>query len=106
MPSIDTLARDAVRSSNGYAEFLRVPAMSAGVYVLASGATDLQTPHLEDEVYYVVRGRGKFRRGTEELSANPGDVLFVPAHEAHHFHSIEEELVLLVVFAPAEQPTS
>ncbi len=106
MPSVDPLALRARHSPNGYEEFLRVPAMSAGVYVLAAGATDSQTPHLEDEVYYVVRGRGSFRRGTEELSANPGDVLFVSAREPHHFHSITEELVLLVVFAPAEQPTS
>jgi mannose-6-phosphate isomerase-like protein (cupin superfamily) len=106
MPSIDSLARKAQHSVNGYLEFLRVPALSAGVYVLAAGATDSQTPHSEDEVYYVVRGRGRFRRGREELSANPGDVLFVPAREPHHFHSIVEELVLLVVFAPAEQPTS
>jgi mannose-6-phosphate isomerase-like protein (cupin superfamily) len=104
MPSIDTLSEDARRSANGYVEFLRVPAMSAGVYVLAAGAVDPQTPHLEDEVYYVARGRAKFRHGTEERSVRPGDVLFVPAREPHHFLSIEEELVLLVVFAPAEQP--
>jgi mannose-6-phosphate isomerase-like protein (cupin superfamily) len=106
MPSIETLVRDARSSTHGYVEFLRVPAMSAGVYVLAAGGTDSQTPHLEDEVYYVVRGRGRFRRGTEEMRAAPGDVLFVRAREPHHFHSIEEELVLLVVFSPAEQPTS
>jgi mannose-6-phosphate isomerase-like protein (cupin superfamily) len=105
MPSIDALIEDARGSANGYVEFLRVPAMSAGVYVLAAGAVDPQTPHLEDEVYYVARGRARFQRGTEERSARPGDLLFVPAREPHHFHSIEEELVLLVVFAPAEQPT-
>jgi mannose-6-phosphate isomerase-like protein (cupin superfamily) len=103
MPSIDRLVRDARSSPNGFSEFLRVPAMSAGVYVLAAGATDVQSPHLQDEVYYVVRGRGKLRRGSEDVSALPGDVLFVKARELHHFHSIEEELVLLVVFAPAEQ---
>jgi len=106
MPSIESLVRDARTSANGYVEFLRVPAMSAGVYVLAAGATDAQTPHLEDEVYYVVRGRARFRRGTEEMPAHPGDVLFVGAREPHHFFAIEEELVLLVVFSPAEQPTS
>jgi mannose-6-phosphate isomerase-like protein (cupin superfamily) len=106
MPSLDTALREARRSPNGYHEFLRVPAMSAGVYVLAAGATDVQTPHLEDEVYYVVRGRGKLRRGQNDVSALPGDVHFVKARELHHFHSIEEELVLLVVFAPAEQPSS
>ena len=105
MPSVEELIAEARRSANGYVEFLRVPAMSAGVYVLAAGAVDSQNPHLEDEVYYVVRGRARFRHGTEDRWARPGDVLFVPAREPHRFHSIEEELVLLVVFAPAEQPT-
>ena len=102
MPSIDSLVRELRRSPNRYLEFLRVPAMSVGVYVLAAGAVDTQSPHSEDEVYYVVRGRGKLQRGSEELAANPGDVLFVPALQPHRFHSIDEELVLLVVFAPAE----
>ncbi len=105
MPSIPDLVKEARRAPNGYVEFLRVPSMSAGVYVLSAGAEDRQSPHLEDEVYYVVRGRGKFQRGREEMSALPGDVLFVPARALHRFHSIEEELVLLVVFSPAEQPT-
>lgn len=40
-----------------YMEFLRVSAMSAGLYVLPAGGTDPQRPHNEDEMYYVVRGR-------------------------------------------------
>jgi mannose-6-phosphate isomerase-like protein (cupin superfamily) len=92
------------KRGDGYSEFLRVPAMSVGVYVLAAGAPDRQTPHTEDEVYYVVRGRARFQNGEDDTAANPGDVLFVPARRAHRFHSITEELVLLVVFAPAEQP--
>ena len=44
-----------------YREFLRVPAMSAGLYVLPAGGTDLQKPHHEDEMYYVVRGRACFK---------------------------------------------
>ncbi|MGD0306967.1 MAG: hypothetical protein ABSC71_19255 [Candidatus Acidiferrales bacterium] len=39
-----------------YTEFLRAPSMSAGVYALKVGATDAQTPHKEDEIYYVVGG--------------------------------------------------
>jgi mannose-6-phosphate isomerase-like protein (cupin superfamily) len=106
LPFIDTLREAALRSSNGYVEFLRVPSMSAGIYVLGAGAIDRQTPHTEDEIYYVVRGHARFRRGDEELSVRPGELLFVPARQPHRFHSISEELVLLVVFAPAEQPTS
>ena len=93
---------DRARTGDGYSEFLRVPALSAGVYVLAAGAVDRQSPHTEDEIYYVVRGHGRFRHGDQESAADPGDVLFVPAREAHRFHSITEELVLLVVFGPAE----
>jgi mannose-6-phosphate isomerase-like protein (cupin superfamily) len=106
MPSIDELAVRARRRPDRYEEFLRVPAMSAGVYVLSAGAEDLQSPHEEDEVYYVVRGRSRFRRGNTEVPVASGDILFVPAHEPHRFLSIEEELVLLVVFAPAEQTSA
>ncbi|MFZ0892527.1 MAG: cupin domain-containing protein [Thermoplasmata archaeon] len=86
-----------------YFEFLRVPTLSAGVYRLPAGVTDSQSPHAEDEVYYVLAGRGRFRCGAEDSAVTMGSVLYVPAHREHHFHSIEEELRLLVFFAPAEQ---
>ena len=85
-----------------YHEFLRVPAMSAGIYVLRAGATDQQTPHKEDEIYYVVRGTAKMRLGREERSVNSGDVIFVEKLLEHRFLDITEELMLLVIFAPAE----
>lgn len=90
------------RAAGGYSEFLRSDALSVGVYVLSAGGTDRQSPHGEDEIYYVVRGRGQFRHGAEDGPVGPGDVRFVPARESHRFHDIEEELVLLVVFAPPE----
>ena len=89
-------------SSKLYREFLRVPAMSAGMYVLPAGATDLQRPHHEDEMYYVVRGKGRFRAGDEDREIAAGSVLFVAAEVEHRFHDITEELAVLVFFAPAE----
>lgn len=85
-----------------YLEFLRVPSMSAGVYVLAPGATDPQKPHNEDELYYVVRGRARMRVGSDDREVTTGSVIFVAAHEEHRFHDVSEELVVLVFFAPAE----
>ena len=90
------------QSGKLYLEFLRIPAMSAGVYVLAPGSTDPQTPHKEDEMYYVVRGRGRMRVGTEDHAISEGSVIFVAANVEHRFHDITEELVVLVFFAPAE----
>lgn len=95
------LARE-VSTGNRYREFLRVPAMSAGVYVLPRGGSDPQSPHHEDEIYFVVTGKAKVRIGSRENSVAPGTVVFVEARAEHQFFEIEEELVLLVVFAPAE----
>jgi len=95
---------EAVRARAGklYHEFLRVPAMSAGVYVLQAGAKDPQTPHQQDEMYYVVPGRGRMKAGAEDHAVGEGSVIFVEAGVEHRFHDIEEELVVLVFFAPAE----
>jgi quercetin dioxygenase-like cupin family protein len=76
--------------------------MSAGLYVLAAGATDPQSPHHQDEMYYVIRGRGRFRAADQDREVSPGSVLFVAAEIEHRFYDITEELALLVFFAPAE----
>ena len=95
---------DQQRSESGklYREFLRVPAMSAGLYVLPAGATDPQRPHHEDEMYYVIRGRARFRAGDQDQEVSAGAVLFVAAELDHRFHDVVEELAVLVFFAPAE----
>ena len=85
-----------------YLEFLRVAAMSAGLYVLPAGATDPQRPHHEDEMYYVVRGQARMRLGSEDQAVGEGSVIFVAAGVEHRFHDVTQELVVLVCFAPAE----
>jgi len=99
---IDEIERQRAQSGKLYQEFLRVPVMSAGLYVLPVGATDLQRPHHEDEMYYVIRGRARFRVGTEDREVSAGSVFFVAAEVEHHFFDISEELAVLVFFAPAE----
>jgi mannose-6-phosphate isomerase-like protein (cupin superfamily) len=85
-------------SGRPYHEFLRVPALSCGVYTLAAGANDLQAPHDEDEVYFVVRGRGRVRVAGEDRPIGPGSILYVRATSDHSFFEIEEEITLLVFF--------
>jgi quercetin dioxygenase-like cupin family protein len=93
---------ERLRKGSDYLEFLRVPAMSAGVYVLAAGGTDPQTPHRQDEMYYVIQGKARMRAGLEERLVAPGSVIFVAANVEHRFFDVEEELTVLVFFAPAE----
>jgi|ERR1700722_10508539 len=100
---IDDLDRQRAEKGKLYLEFLRVPAMSAGIYVLAKGAMDPQKPHREDEMYYVVRGRARMQIGSENADVRPGSVIFVEAEREHRFYDIAEELEVLVFFAPAEK---
>jgi mannose-6-phosphate isomerase-like protein (cupin superfamily) len=100
--TIGALSQQRAATAKPYLEFLRVPAMSAGLYVLAAGATDQQKPHGEDEIYYVLRGKARMRVAGDEFDVAPGQVIFVPARAEHRFFEITEELGLLVFFAPAE----
>jgi quercetin dioxygenase-like cupin family protein len=109
---LSEVERERTEGGQSYREFLRVPAMSAGLYVLAAGATDPQKPHHEDEMYYIVRGHARFRASgpkhesgpayEEDREVSAGSVIFVAAEVEHRFYDIKEELAVLVFFAPAE----
>lgn len=85
-----------------YLEFLNIPDLSMGLYVLSAGGTDPQSPHTEDEVYYVVSGKAQITVAEESRAVQSGSIVYVEKNIAHHFHSIEEDLTILVFFAPAE----
>ena len=89
-------------SGRPYLEFISVPDLSVGLYVLAVGQPDLQQPHAEDEVYHVISGAGRITVGDEVRDVRAGTVVFVAARVPHRFHDITEDLTLFVAFGPAE----
>ena len=93
-------------SNRLYLEFLKVRDLSMGLYVLPAGGADPQSPHSEDEVYYVVSGRAQILVAEENRDVRAGSIVYVPKNVAHRFHSIEEDLTVLVFFAPAEYSNS
>jgi mannose-6-phosphate isomerase-like protein (cupin superfamily) len=97
----DTIAK-LQGANKKYLEFLKVPSMSAGIYQLSVGDQDLQQPHTEDEIYYIIKGKAKFFLNGEHLDVSEGTTIFVYANLPHYFHSIAEDLTILVVFSPAE----
>ena len=99
---LSSLLTEREHAEKRYFEFLRVPALSMGVYFLAAGARDPQQPHAEDEVYYVVGGEAQFTAGDETARVRPGTLMFVEAEVEHQFHDVSEDLTVLVFFAPAE----
>jgi mannose-6-phosphate isomerase-like protein (cupin superfamily) len=96
------LISERASSNKLYLEFLKVPDLSLGLYVLPAGGTDPQSPHTEEEIYYVVSGRAQILVGNENRAVQAGSIVYVAKNVAHRFHSIEEELTVLVFFAPAE----
>ena len=104
MDAFDLAEVAAEREASGrpYLEFITVPDLSVGLYVLAAGQPDLQQPHTEDEVYYLISGRGRVTVGDDTRDVGAGSIVFVAATVPHRFNDIVEDLTLLVAFGPAE----
>ena len=56
------------------------------------------TPHDQDEVYVILRGRGVFLHDGHRDPFGPGDLLFVAAGTEHRFEDFTEDLAVWVVF--------
>ena len=54
---LDRVIEAARAAGDQWREFLRAGMFSAGVYRLSAGEIDRQTPHAEDELYYVLAGK-------------------------------------------------
>ena len=103
---INQIIQRQASSDDLYLESLRVPDLSLGLYVLPADSTDPQSPHTEDEIYYVISGQAAIKVGDEDRAVSAGSIVYVPKDVEHYFHSIEEELKCLVFFAPAESSPS
>jgi mannose-6-phosphate isomerase-like protein (cupin superfamily) len=95
-------------SDHDFAEFFRADSgkLSLTIAFWPAGGEDPQEPHTEDEVYYVASGRGRIRVGGEERSVRPGSIVYVAAGAEHKFHSVEEDLQVVVFWSPARAPYS
>ena len=68
------------------------------VEVFAPRCADLQTPHTQDELYFVQRGTGEIVINGQRFDAAAGDAFFVAAHVEHRFENFSEDFVTWVVF--------
>ena len=98
IPELDPQPRD--EEGHGYVDFFASDLLSVGLSVWPAGSTDRQQPHAEDEVYYVISGRGIISVADEDRPVRSGSLVFVAAHVEHRFHDIEEDLRVLVFWAP------
>ena len=59
---------------------------------------NVQTPHTQDELYAVIRGRGVLVHNGARSPFATGDLLFVAAGCEHHYEDFSADLALWRVF--------
>ena len=75
--------------------------MSGGtmsVEVFAPGGIDVQTPHSQDELYFVHSGTGEMVIDGQRFNAAAGDAFFVAARVEHRFENFSDDFITWVVF--------
>ena len=92
------LKLDKEDNSTYFLDFLRNNSFEAGVLKLNQGQKDIQGPHLEDELYFVIEGKGYINISEENHQIGKGSFIFVPSKTNHYFHGNKEPLVVLYVF--------
>jgi mannose-6-phosphate isomerase-like protein (cupin superfamily) len=102
--ALDEVEKGLDGGGSTYREFLRRPGVSVGLYRLPAGGSDAQHPHDTDEVYVVRSGRARLVVEGATIDVGPGTVVSVDRQREHRFVDIEEDLVVLVVFAPPDTP--
>ena len=96
----DEISQEQSTSGKPYLQFINEGTLSLGLYVLTAGSADTQSPHAEDEIYYVAAGCGVIDVAGERRPVRPGSIVFVAKEVEHRFVDIEEDLSILVFFAP------
>ena len=71
---------------------------SMSLILFAPEGNDYQTPHLQDELYFVIEGSGVLEKESEKIIFEKGDALFVKAGEKHKFIEISKGLKMWAVF--------
>jgi len=99
---IDELTPKVQGDDPCFLEYLRMPGLSSAVYRLPAGSRDMQAPHLEDEIYFVIEGKAALKVGDSEKQVGPGTILYVRATEEHSFFDITEDLTLLAFFGKTD----
>jgi mannose-6-phosphate isomerase-like protein (cupin superfamily) len=99
---VDAVKRRLEAGTGGYEVVHASPGLEVGVYVLVAPEPDHQQPHADDELYFVLEGRGTLDIEGTPVAVEPGRAIFVPAGADHRFTGYEG-LSVLVIFARATQ---
>ena len=111
VPVSDDLRSGVVRLTEALAR-LPGPAGEHAIGLVRRGTLDValsvpvtpktQTPHAQDEIYVIVRGRGVLLHDGRRGAFEAGDLLFVAAGVEHQFSEHSEDLTVWRLFYGAQ----
>lgn len=81
-----------------FLDFLQTNKIDAGILVLKPGQKDIQKPHSQDEIYYIIEGNGFIEIEDNTRSFHSGMCIFVPSNTPHRFFDNISRIVVLYVF--------
>ena len=84
------------QSGQDFIQLLRHGTMKVEWY--APQEVDKQSPHLQDELYFIAAGNGTFYNNGIRHPFNAGDVLFVQAGHEHRFENFTDDFATWVIF--------
>jgi mannose-6-phosphate isomerase-like protein (cupin superfamily) len=105
---VEGVMRRLQAGNGGYEIVHASPGLEVGVYVLVAPEPDHQQPHEDDELYFVLEGRGVLDIEGQPVPLQEGQAVFVPAGAQHQFTAYEQMSVLVIFarqwrLAPPEQ---
>ena len=85
-------------SSSYFYTFINRDSLAAGVLYLEPGQEDIQEPHENDEIYYVISGDGFLNIHNKDYEVSKDKVFFVGKKVPHYFHGNKKVLKVLYFF--------
>ena len=81
-----------------FLDFLNTNSLDAGILVLKPGQKDIQQPHFNDEIYYIIEGNGFIEINKEVYAIQKGSCIFVPSNTSHRFFGNTIRIVTIYIF--------
>ena len=90
---------DKIKKDNSYFHtFINKDSLAAGILFLKPGEEDIQEPHENDEVYFVISGNGYLKIKNKNYKVSKEKLFFVAKGLPHDFHSNTKVLIVLYFF--------
>ena len=90
---------EKIKNSNSYfSTFINKNSLATGILILQSDEEDTQTPHDNDEVYFIISGNGFLKINNKDYKVSKNKLFFVEKNMKHFFYGNTRELRVLYFF--------